>query len=986
MAGILSRKHKRDSTTSSIPKSNSSQSLQNSTNNVNSVLRASRHRSNSSVNNTNNPPSTPQSGTNTNISSISSGSNGFLSSILNAAHNAANNIISTTVEEEEKLARTTSSASGATSIGELHITPTHSHKKEHKEHSFSNRLDFLLRPAKFNSSKSSVESDELNLVTPDGVKTEQEDQEIQENDEVHSVNGEGSALSTANVQFASVRESPLNTMGQGDLSLAVFDTVKKQTTNPQLIDSSLSKFPSVGGDSKADQKTKNVHSSPSRSIENLAETKRSLSPDLINRQIALTGPNGVGESKRSHRKSFNATDANVTSNTASKKVSSPSGESKSRSTDFEDSEELDSGSESGSDHEEGEQVDYSNLKYASRKRNKEFHVLFRKLPSSDPLIDDFSCALSKDILVQGRMYLSSHYICFNSNILGWVTNLVISLQEVIQIEKKSTAVLFPNGMIIRTLHHKYVFATFLSRDSTFNLITNVWHKVLLENSDDGNKLFVKRRARGNSRSTGASKSVSRERYGDLASNSITDDYESDDESHGDILSNDHDEGQDDDDGSFSSLSLHSDTNQDHGSDEASSGDDNDTSGVEKSAVHEDSPATSGGSTPGSGTTFKGFPVVGPLTHSPTELTYTKQPNDTFISDGNLKAPIGVVFSILFGADTSLFIKILKKQKNFDITESEITGLGPKNKERHYSYIKPLGGAIGPKQTKCLIVDKIITFQPDNFILVEQTTSTPDVPSGGSFSVKTKMYFCWAENNSTRFYVVTSIEWTGKSWIKGAIEKGSIDGQKESMKQTMESLEEMISAGNGSGGKSKTVKSKKKGRSRKNTVVSKASEEKSEPVKEKTLKEKFVDFVETLGKSVPIPYLSELVTGSLIIFVGLIFTFKIFNYITGSGTPQQVQILGGESYVSKIKINDQKYLVIPSVESNFAHRKIVMENEVNLWNWIKDRSEEKISVTGDDANASKYKGGVSNEYSDQEIREIVKLTQMKLDQLTEKLNL
>src|ERR1700694_377468 len=36
---------------------------------------------------------------------------------------------------------------------------------------------------------------------------------------------------------------------------------------------------------------------------------------------------------------------------------------------------------------------------------------------------DYSCALSKEILVQGRMYVSEHYICFNSNIFGWVTNV-----------------------------------------------------------------------------------------------------------------------------------------------------------------------------------------------------------------------------------------------------------------------------------------------------------------------------------------------------------------------------------------------------------------------------------------------------------------------------------------------------------------------------------------------------------------------------------
>ena len=140
-----------------------------------------------------------------------------------------------------------------------------------------------------------------------------------------------------------------------------------------------------------------------------------------------------------------------------------------------------------------ELLDTSAIRPAGEKRNKEFHQIFKRIPPNEKLIDEFGCALSKDILVQGRMYLSEHYICFNSNILGWVTNIKIPLQEVIQIEKKSTAVLFPNGMIIRTLYHKYVFATFLSRDSTFALITNVWHGVLLGDSGESNSITDKKK-------------------------------------------------------------------------------------------------------------------------------------------------------------------------------------------------------------------------------------------------------------------------------------------------------------------------------------------------------------------------------------------------------------------------------------------------------------------------------------------------------------
>ncbi len=35
----------------------------------------------------------------------------------------------------------------------------------------------------------------------------------------------------------------------------------------------------------------------------------------------------------------------------------------------------------------------------------------------------YSCARQKDILVQGRMYLTANWFCFYSNILGWETKV-----------------------------------------------------------------------------------------------------------------------------------------------------------------------------------------------------------------------------------------------------------------------------------------------------------------------------------------------------------------------------------------------------------------------------------------------------------------------------------------------------------------------------------------------------------------------------------
>lgn len=81
---------------------------------------------------------------------------------------------------------------------------------------------------------------------------------------------------------------------------------------------------------------------------------------------------------------------------------------------------------------------------ASSKRNAEFHSLFKSIPDDDYLIEgtlaqvihelmanvsykwhctDYGCALQREILIQGRIYISEHHLSFNANIFGWVTTV-----------------------------------------------------------------------------------------------------------------------------------------------------------------------------------------------------------------------------------------------------------------------------------------------------------------------------------------------------------------------------------------------------------------------------------------------------------------------------------------------------------------------------------------------------------------------------------
>jgi hypothetical protein len=83
-----------------------------------------------------------------------------------------------------------------------------------------------------------------------------------------------------------------------------------------------------------------------------------------------------------------------------------------------------------------------------------------------------------------------------------------------------------------------------------------------------------------------------------------------------------------------------------------------------------------------------------------------------------------------------------------------------------SYIKPLSGGFGPKQTKCELRDENQHVDYNDYASTITTTRTPDVPSGSVFAVKTRTCIMWAGSSTTKVVVTFAVEWTGKSFIKG----------------------------------------------------------------------------------------------------------------------------------------------------------------------------------------------------------------------------
>ncbi|CCF58089.1 hypothetical protein KAFR_0D04410 [Kazachstania africana CBS 2517] len=474
-----------------------------------------------------------------------------------------------------------------------------------------------------------------------------------------------------------------------------------------------SRYSSVSNDEALDMENR-ANERKSRSMSKNILNRRSFSPTNLGLKVIpnISFRNSISKTRNSNEQGTNIPSISfVTSNNnVSTNAAALNNDDASRSaTDTI----LSDGLDRDIDIDDESFTELEGIEYASEKKNAEFHNLFKDtgLGPNEKLIIDHSCALSRDILLQGRMYISNQHICFYSNILGWVSTVFIPFKEIVQIEKKTTAGIFPNGIVIDTLHTKYIFASFISRDSTFDLITDVWNQIIL------GKSF---KSRDNGDFQGGYSSDS-----DISNLS---------EFYDDIDNND------------------SDT-------EMTSSDDLDDDGFSALPASKNSKSSAGAK-------------FGPSKHAPTEANYKLKDKEKLVSETIIDAPLGTVAHILYGDDTTMLYDIITAQKNFDISSlSPLIG----SNTRVFTYYKPISFGFGPSKTKCHISETLEHYDLNEYVEVSQVSRTPDVPSGGSFSINTSTVLTWDKNNTTKVTVYFLVNWTAKSWIKGAIEKASYDG-------------------------------------------------------------------------------------------------------------------------------------------------------------------------------------------------------------------
>lgn len=432
--------------------------------------------------------------------------------------------------------------------------------------------------------------------------------------------------------------------------------------------------------------------------------------------------------------------------------------------------------------------------YAVMERNAEFHALFKGISKDDRLLDDFSCALSREFLYQGRLYITENHVCFYSSLLGWIAKVVLPFKDVTFMEKTSTAGLFQNAISIETATGKTQFNGFISRDTAFTLLKEVWARILLAEGD-------KQSAQGKIRS--ASSSVSHDHHSPFDSKSLSDmSRPSGPPSRASHISKNDSVIED-------AIRSVDDVTPNHTEDEEESALRRENLGGEEDEEDDASDdlseaksvtATNGGKPAKTARCYKfkadvHYSYDGPLRGTPSKYGYSPEDNNEHIlSEVELNAPPGIVFQLLFGSNPSFWLEFFMSQDSSKFTDFGEFDKVDENgqKYREFSYAKGLHFPVGPKSTKCVVTEHILHCDYSDYIHVLNTTRTPDVPSGGSFSTKTRYMFRWASKTTCMLKVSYFMDWTASSWIKSMVESGAKSGQISATKDLVQLIHDYIS--------------------------------------------------------------------------------------------------------------------------------------------------------------------------------------------------
>ncbi|EJS42793.1 YLR072W [Saccharomyces arboricola H-6] len=420
--------------------------------------------------------------------------------------------------------------------------------------------------------------------------------------------------------------------------------------------------------------------------------------------------------------------------------------------------------------------------FASEEANENFRQVFKSLPSKTRLIADYFCFFHREFPYQGRIFLSNTHLCFNSTVLNWMAKLQIPLNEIKYLDKVTTN---SGAISVETLTNKYTFSGFMSRDKVFQLITRIWSKENLTNIND--VMEVDERI---SKTTGVSpapssifNNVSTNAYNDFISTTTTE--------------------------PTSRASYMSEN--DMLIEEAIRSVD-DYTGTPRLSSSSSSPSLSSSSSSssslGSTTTYYCKPVYrlkpnapfqyeGPFHVEETmDFPYKPEANNEYVLvERQFNVPPGLLFIMMFNEDNPTFeLNFLKCQDSSNM--SHIGTFEKVNKDgqhfREFQYTKQLHFPVGPKSTNCQVMEILLHCDWERYINVLSITRTPNVPSGTSFSTRTRYMFRWDDQGQGCILKISFwVDWNASSWIKPMVESNCKNGQIAATKDLVKLIDEFV---------------------------------------------------------------------------------------------------------------------------------------------------------------------------------------------------
>jgi len=415
-----------------------------------------------------------------------------------------------------------------------------------------------------------------------------------------------------------------------------------------------------------------------------------------------------------------------------------------------------------------------------RQRCDEVKKNFPGLPHNEMLIGDYSCALQKDILVHGRVYITTNYLCFYANIFRWETAVIIAWKEVTAMTKEKTALVIPNAVQICTGSDKYFFTSFAARDKTHVLMFRLWQNSLLDNPAMAPELWSwVRSVYGDKteRYNGSETNYQGDESNDAASNCSFDGIEMANpfrqRQYSNILEEEEKEtGRDKVDSKETEINSKPDRSFTDQSDNSGSVDR--LSEPPQDPVVSTSPA--------------------PPTHMLTYGAWRQSKVARQFISRNFDLNIDDLFTLLF-TNSKFFYDFQSERKTFDIVQCPWQHSNQSDdKYREVSYTLHLNHPIGPKTSRATEVQTMRQNSvPGHIYNVDVETTNADIPYADHFYVATHYCLVKVSESESFLTVLCDIKYKKSPWglIKSFIEKNCWAGIEEHYSALSEALERDI---------------------------------------------------------------------------------------------------------------------------------------------------------------------------------------------------